>query len=111
MSDAKGPSDSPGAAPTKRTLLVSIGAAVGTAVVRKIRSPHTTGDECPLPGTVAFHLMPSVSLHRRGAAPTAMPSAFGPRQYAQSPSAAIRTAPAQAKAHVRRVRSRRIRSR
>ncbi|MFN9848311.1 MAG: hypothetical protein ACK56C_08060 [Alphaproteobacteria bacterium] len=33
MSDAKAPSDLPGAAPSKRTLLVSIGAAVGTAVV------------------------------------------------------------------------------
>jgi len=33
MSDAKSPSDSPGAAPSKRALLVSIGAAVGTAVV------------------------------------------------------------------------------
>lgn len=33
MSDAKGPSDSPGTAPSRRTLLVSIGAAVGTAVI------------------------------------------------------------------------------
>jgi len=33
MSDAKGPPDSPGATPSKRTLLASIGAAVGTAVV------------------------------------------------------------------------------
>ena len=37
------------------------------------------GVECPRPGTGTFQTMPSVSLQRSGASPTAMPVLSGPR--------------------------------
>src|SRR5690242_952427 len=67
---------------------------VGTAVVRKMRSPQTTGDELPLPGTVTFQAICSVSLQCKGASPAAIPSSLGPRQWGQPSTAANTPAPA-----------------
>jgi len=57
---------------------------VGTAVVMKIRSPHTTGEENPRPGISVFHAMLEVSVHRRGASPGATPVDAGPRHCGQA---------------------------
>src|SRR5579871_195492 len=62
--------------------------SAGTAVVRKMRSPHTMGEEWPRPGTLAFHAICSSSLQCNGASPRAIPSSFGPRQWGQSASPA-----------------------
>src|SRR5512142_1451771 len=69
------------------------GLPVGTAVVTKIRSPHTTGVECPRPGTGAFHATPFESLQDTGASPRAIPLSSGPRQRGH-----VSGAPASAKA-------------
>ena len=61
---------------------------VGTAVVTKMRSPQTTGDENPRPGTVAFQAIRSVLFQVSGASPRAIPSFEGPRQAGQSASPA-----------------------
>src|SRR5271154_3092685 len=68
--------------------------AGGTEVVTKIRSPQITGEECPRPGTSAFHLMCSVSLQVSGASPRAMPFQSGPRHWAQSPGPEADASPA-----------------
>src|SRR5262249_3065077 len=56
---------------------------VGTAVVRKIRSPQITGVEKPRPGIAIFHLMFFVSLNSTGAAVRAIPLKKGPRHCGQ----------------------------
>jgi hypothetical protein len=56
---------------------------VGTAVVRKIRSPQITGVEKPRPGIAIFHLIFFVSLNSTGAAVRAMPLKKGPRHCGQ----------------------------
>src|SRR5207302_1792938 len=61
---------------------------VGTAVVRKILSPQTTGEEWPRPGIVAFHLVFSVSLQRSGASVRAIPSSDGPLHLGHWPGSA-----------------------
>src|SRR5262245_50673605 len=56
-------------------------------VVTKIRSPQTTGEECPLPGMGAFHRILSFSLHRTGTFVSVLvPSPFGPRHCGHSPA-------------------------
>src|SRR5262245_60475478 len=56
----------------------------GTAVVRKTRSLHRTGEECPLPGMGLFQRTFSLSLQRTGgSAWGATPVASGPRHWAQ----------------------------
>jgi hypothetical protein len=55
-----------------------------SAVVRKILSSHTTGDDHPRPGTSTDHATFSVVDHRSGnSAPSAMPSDSGPRNCGQ----------------------------
>src|SRR5712691_2787934 len=66
----------------------SAAADVGTAVVRKILSPQSTGEECPRPGIVAFHLIFSVSLQRSGASVRAIPLSSGPRHFGHWPGSA-----------------------
>src|SRR4051794_10220829 len=67
-------------------------------VVRKIRSPHTIGDELPRPGTVVFHT-PDFAFHVSAYVPGATwPCPDGPRQrgqyFAPSPVTSImRTSP------------------
>lgn len=51
--------------------------------MRNTRSPHITGEECPFPGILVFHLTFSFSLHRTGGLhPGALPSDRFPRQVA-----------------------------
>ena len=57
-----------------------VAAPVLMAVVRKMKSPQTTGLELPSPGMSVFQRTFSVALQVSGASPTAMPSAAGPRQ-------------------------------
>ena len=60
-----------------------------TALVTKIRLPHTTGLECPRPGIGVFHFTFSrvSAFHRVGAGwPSATPLAFGPRNDGQFPA-------------------------
>ena len=53
-------------------------------VVRKMRSPHTIGDECPRPGTGRFHRTLTVSDQRSGyPVPSTTPCPEGPRQRGQ----------------------------
>src|SRR5690242_4434220 len=61
----------------------------GTALVRKMRSPQTTGLECPNPGTADFHrtFLPP-SFHSVTGVPVPMPLAAGPRNCGQLLSAA-----------------------
>src|ERR1700730_7606262 len=55
------------------------------SVVRKIRSPHTTGDECPRPSTGVFHATLRSAFHDEGTSFNGeMPLAVGPRQPGQS---------------------------
>src|SRR6185312_5898648 len=46
---------------------------------RKIRSPQTTGDECPPPGRVIFQLK-SFSVHWAGMSASLRPRPLGPRK-------------------------------
>src|SRR5882672_3588830 len=56
---------------------------------RKMRSPHTTGDDDPRPGISTFQRMFFVSLHSRGgSAYFETPFAYGPRHCGQKRSAA-----------------------
>src|ERR1039457_2180448 len=60
-----------------------------TAVVTKIRSPHTMGEESARPGisTLQTILVPLVASHLTGGlAPSPMPEADGPRNCGQSPA-------------------------
>ena len=57
-----------------------LGSPVGTAVSTKMRSPHTTGVEEPLPGISTFQRTFFVSLHSSGGvACGATPVMSGPR--------------------------------
>src|SRR5688572_27357557 len=60
------------------------------AVVRKILSPQTIGDELPRPGTGFFHTTLSVADHESGYVPVTSPCPDGPRHtgqyFAPSPS-------------------------
>ena len=58
--------------------------APSTAVVRKIRLPHTTGDEWPRPGMGVFHSTFSDALQVSGRPVSAeTPWPFGPRNCGQ----------------------------
>src|SRR5687768_5740044 len=56
-----------------------------TAVVTKTRSPHTTGQENPSPGSGVFHLtfLPAGTSHMVGAATVDTPEANAPRNCGQ----------------------------
>src|SRR5262249_18057450 len=60
---------------------------------RKMRSPQTIGEELPVPGMVARHAIPSVSVHWTGTCLSLeMPSPFGPRKRGQFSACAANTA-------------------
>ena len=54
-----------------------VSSAVGTAVWMNTLSPQTTGVELPLPGSLTFHLMFSVSLQVTGGSPVGAPLVLG----------------------------------
>jgi hypothetical protein len=56
---------------------------VGTAVVKKIRSPQITGVENPLPGIAIFHFTFFASPNSVGATVRAIPLRNGPRHCGQ----------------------------
>jgi len=62
----------------------------GTALVRKMRSPHTTGLEWPKPGIAVFQRMflPDSTFHSVGGEPAPTPLAEGPRNWGQFVSVA-----------------------
>jgi hypothetical protein len=64
-------------------------------VFRKIRSPHTLGDEPLHAGISTFHLMFFSALHASGKflAAAAVPSPAGPRQLGQLAASAAGTTP------------------
>src|SRR5512146_920597 len=54
------------------------------AVVRKMRLPHTTGDDQPLPGTLATHATFCVGPHADGSGPVPSPAPFAPLNRGQA---------------------------
>src|SRR5919112_845845 len=78
----------------RRKASIDIFAPSSRAVVRKMWSPHTIGDEWPRPATGTFHLMPLVGDQVSLYLPVlTIPCPDGPRQrvqyFAASPSTSI----------------------